>query len=59
MARVSKRFEAKVRGYESDGIVVRSAEGPAIARSPRSLAAGKALARKNLNRVRGVRAFSR
>lgn len=55
MARVSKRFATKVREYESGGSVVRSAEGPAIARSPSSLEAGKVRARKNLNRVRGLR----
>lgn len=59
MARVSKRFATKVREYESGGSVVRSAEGPAIARSPSSLEAGKVRARKNLDRVRGLRSTFR
>jgi hypothetical protein len=55
MARVSKNFAEKVSRYESGGTVVRSAEGAGIARSSKSLAAGKALARKNLARVGALR----
>jgi hypothetical protein len=51
MARVSNKFEKRVKSYDTGGALVRSAEGRSISRSKKSVALGKALSRKNLKRV--------
>jgi hypothetical protein len=51
MAYVSKKFAQQVKTYDTDGVVIGSAEGRGISSSPASLKRGKELSRKNLRRV--------
>lgn len=51
MADVSKKFEEKVKTYDTEGFVIRSSEGRGISRSRESMERGKELSRQNLRRV--------
>lgn len=51
MADVSKKFADQVKSYDTEGMVIRSAEGRGISSSPKSQKRGIELARKNLRRV--------